>query len=274
MELLQRLDQQVVDREPHRAPPVRVAAEQPRRRTRPARSRSRGRWPPRSRRTGSSACAPRQRADAVGREELVLVEHPGQDPPQPVGARRCDSSRRWPVAGHVERRRCCAHRSGRFLRGTTRIRAAEVGQALEHVRARCVSTANSGISPTDRADPQRRSCSAVDRQHVVEEAVLLVPQRHAVVADVVRGVGDGAGSARRTWWPRPRRPGRARPARAAIASMLRQYIAIQLVASDCSRRAPPGSGAERSNTPMLSRPRKPPSNTLLPVGVLAVDPPA
>src|SRR5215470_15452414 len=49
-----------------------------------------------------------------------------------------------------------------------------------------------------------------------------------------------------------------------MASMFRQYMAIQEVPSDCSRWPPPGSGAERSNTPMLSSPRKPPWNTFLP----------
>src|SRR6476646_865622 len=46
--------------------------------------------------------------------------------------------------------------------------------------------------------------------------------------------------------------------------MLRQYIAIHDVASDCSSVCPLGSGRDRSNKPMLSRPRKPPSNRLLP----------
>ncbi len=50
----------------------------------------------------------------------------------------------------------------------------------------------------------------------------------------------------------------------AIASMFSEYMPIQLVPSDCSSRPPFGSGALRSKTPMLSRPRKPPSNTLLP----------
>ena len=45
-------------------------------------------------------------------------------------------------------------------------------------------------------------------------------------------------------------------------------IAIQAVPSACSSRPPVGSAALRSNTPMLSRPRKPPSNTLCPVGSL------
>ena len=40
--------------------------------------------------------------------------------------------------------------------------------------------------------------------------------------------------------------------------------AIQAVPSACSRWPPVGSGALRSKTPMLSRPRKPPSKTFLP----------
>ena len=39
---------------------------------------------------------------------------------------------------------------------------------------------------------------------------------------------------------------------------------IQLVASDCSMWPPVGSGALRSKTPMLSRPRNPPWKTFLP----------
>src|SRR6266850_5894771 len=47
-----------------------------------------------------------------------------------------------------------------------------------------------------------------------------------------------------------------------MASISLQKNAIQAVASDCSTRSPPGSFAERSNTPMLSRPRKPPENSV------------
>ena len=49
-----------------------------------------------------------------------------------------------------------------------------------------------------------------------------------------------------------------------MASMFRQYMPIQEVPSDCSMCPPVGSGAERSKTPMLSRPRKPPSKTFMP----------
>src|SRR2546428_724959 len=45
--------------------------------------------------------------------------------------------------------------------------------------------------------------------------------------------------------------------------MFWQYIAIHAVASDCSS-TPPTGRDERSNGPMLSSPRKPPSKTLLP----------
>ena len=53
----------------------------------------------------------------------------------------------------------------------------------------------------------------------------------------------------------------------------RQYIAIQLVPSAWLMKPPVGSGALRSNTPMLSSPRKPPWKMLRPCGVLAVHPP-
>src|SRR5574340_1195690 len=50
----------------------------------------------------------------------------------------------------------------------------------------------------------------------------------------------------------------------ASSSMFWLNSAIQAVPSACSRWPPVGSGALRSNTPMLSRPRKPPSKTFLP----------
>src|SRR5690348_13004566 len=51
---------------------------------------------------------------------------------------------------------------------------------------------------------------------------------------------------------------------AEMRSRARQKNAIQLVASDCSSRYPGGGGAERSKNPILSIPRKPPSNKLDP----------
>ena len=53
-----------------------------------------------------------------------------------------------------------------------------------------------------------------------------------------------------------------------------QNSAIQLVPSLCSSWPPSGSGLSRSNTPMLSMPKKPPPNTSRPLAVLAIDPEA
>ena len=93
------------------------------------------------------------------------------------------------------------------------------------------------------------------------------------LADVGHRLGDVAGSARRTWWRCPRRPGCAVASSSAMRIRFRQYIAIQLVPSDCSRWPPVGSGALRSKTPMLSRPEEAALEDVAAVGVLAVDPP-
>src|SRR3954453_8703979 len=50
----------------------------------------------------------------------------------------------------------------------------------------------------------------------------------------------------------------------AISSMFCQNSPIHAVPSACSRWPPVGSGDERSKTPMLSSPRKPPSNRFFP----------
>ena len=50
----------------------------------------------------------------------------------------------------------------------------------------------------------------------------------------------------------------------AMLSISEQYIAIQAVPSACSRATPAGSGMDRSKTPMLSSPRKPPEKSWVP----------
>ena len=80
-------------------------------------------------------------------------------------------------------------------------------------------------------------------------------------------------SARRTSARSPRTIGSCSARASASSSMFWLNSAIHAVPSACSRRPPVGSAALRSNTPMLSRPRKPPSKTFLPARVLAVDPP-
>ncbi len=54
----------------------------------------------------------------------------------------------------------------------------------------------------------------------------------------------------------------------ASSSMFWLKNAIQAVPSDCSSVPPDGMPWLRSNTPMLSRPRKPPWKTLRPLGSL------
>jgi hypothetical protein len=81
VKLLEGFDQQVVRREPHRAAPVRVAAEQPV-----------GRFPGlvvdevvlavELKHEGMILVRARERADTVRREELTLVEHGGEDAAQ------------------------------------------------------------------------------------------------------------------------------------------------------------------------------------------------
>ena len=62
--------------------------------------------------------------------------------------------------------------------------------------------------------------------------------------------------------------GSCRESSSAICSIAWQYRPIQAVPSACSSVPPPGRGAERSNTPMLSSPRKPPWNRLRSSGSL------
>ena len=104
---------------------------------------------------------------------------------------------------------------------------------------------------------------AVGVQHVVVEAVLLVPQALArciagdqreVLEELRREVLVGAIVLGQ------------RSAR--CSSRFRQYMAIQAVPSDCSSTPCDGERRERSNGPMLSRPRNPPSKTLLPAASL------
>ena len=101
-------------------------------------------------------------------------------------------------------------------------------------------------------------------QLVVVELVLLVPQADAGLGRCWSSPRRCAGSARRTWSRCPRRRGCARASSSAIRIRFRQYIAIQAVPSAWLMKPPVGSGALRSNTPMLSSPRKPPWKMLRP----------
>ena len=201
-----------------------------------------------------------------GAEELVLVEHDREDPPQ---LRLVDQREQPPPVG---------------------VRARAGGRATGTASAKCStnSSARSTSAGLARRAPRRRTpsprtaaaarrasapCSGIvvavgHPHHVVEEAVLLVPQRRVGARRVQRD-RDPARSARRTSARCRRRPGRRA---AELDRDLQHPLAVQRhprravgLARACRR---PGSGAERSKMPMLSSPRKPPWKRLRPSGSL------
>ena len=163
----------------------------------------------------------------------------------------------------MPRHRGCETRSaycGLLLRNHSH-RGANVRHALERDSGADV-VAHIGSRPTiDRtAQGMRRRPSGP--QHVVVEAVLLVPQ--PAVVHRRRDVGEVLEELRGQVGVRLS----CAASRIAISRRLRQNSAIHDVPSDCSSMPPSGSWADRSIGPMLSSPRKPPSNTLLPLASL------
>ncbi len=180
---LERLDEQVVQREPHRPAPVRVAAEEARvglarQRSGPGAARLRGAgW--RGGRGGTSRASARRTGDRNSRSSSTY---------------RSTRSRRSRVG--MARSRCssfssgCMHamvraRSGLFSRNHSS-RARKSGSD-----ARCSassdSTANSGMSPTIERTRSGTTCPSTQRL-VVVEAVLLVPEPGP--AELVHRRGD------------------------------------------------------------------------------------
>ena len=126
------------------------------------------------------------RADAVGAQELVLVEHLGEDPAQPL---RVDQGEDAPL-GHAE---------------VTRARGVDGLQELGHLAQACLKRGRGprdalalplldhrrgaqGQEPHHRAHLEPRGAAVGEPQEVVVEAVLLVP--HAVLPGLVHGRGD------------------------------------------------------------------------------------
>ena len=112
----------------------------------------------------------------------IRDEHPAQ----PVGV----DDRQQPalaLAGHVQLEDVAAQVGAVLLEPPHA--GAEVGQAVEDLGLERLHR-EQGDEADDRPDADGR-LHAVEGQHVVEEPVVLVPQRHPVVADVVHGVGDG-----------------------------------------------------------------------------------
>ena len=110
-------------------------------------------------------------------------------------------------------------------------------------------------------------------QHVVEEAVVLVPERDALAAEVVGGVRDVEEVLEELRRHVLVATGCCCASSSAIASMFRQYIAIQLVASDCARRPPSGSGRGAVEEADVVEAEEAALEDVQPVGVLAVHPP-
>ena len=166
------------------------------------------------------------------RQELVLVQHPSQNEAQLVGI---DHREQPPLAlSRRDHRRHVVRQVGAVFDEPVH---APLGsrQLIDAAVGSSVSTANSGISPTIERTFSGTCMPSGSMDDVVVEAVLFVPhalRRHRPGVD---GVGRCRGSARRTCWRRPRRPGPRAPAPARWPSMFRQYIAIQPVPSACSR---------------------------------------
>src|SRR5437773_4172519 len=184
VELLQRLDEQVVHREPERAAPVGVAAEE--------RGRGLGGLVAHAmlhaihgQHVGMRAVVARQRADAVRRQELVAIEHVAQharelrsidDREQPADAAAGDGLR---VEVGAELRPIVDEP----LQATH-----EARQPIDDVRLERLHREERN-EPDHRADLQLADF-AVGVQHVIVEAIRLVPQREALAAEVVHGPGD------------------------------------------------------------------------------------
>ena len=264
VELLQRLDQQVVDREPDRAAPVGVAAEQPGVATRPARSRTRDCLPSTSKHVRVSLV---DRATARGRRTArgTRSRRACARARASAGRRRSDAR-----AGGARRRRLAASATTSSPEVRAVLEEPLAAAAGSRAAARAAPARASRPRTAGSGRPSSGPCSgiALRRPAGAARRRRTRPPRPTAPCrrrrDVVHRVRRCRGSARRTWWRCPRRPGCRAPARARCASRFRQYIAIQLVPSACSRWPPVGSGALRSKTPMLSSPRKPPWKTLLP----------
>ncbi len=186
-----------------------------------------------SKHVGLRLVVPGQRAHAVIRQELGLVEH----------ARAAGAScggRAAATAGGVRPRPAPASatpswaRSGRCLRNQAS-RLAKLRQSLSSDRVLDHLDGEQRDQPDHRTHPQRYAVPARQVQDVVEELVLLVPQPDARRRRYWSWPRRCRGSARRTWWRYPRRHGCAAASSRAMRIRLSAYIAIQAVPSDWSR---------------------------------------
>ena len=204
-------------------------------------------------RDGSLGMGLRQRADAVRRQELGRVEHPGQDPSKlPFVEDRQQAStlftrlvRRRQVGEEVR----LAFEQRADACPVCRISLDEMPRDHRHGTER--------EQPDHGADLEPRRAAVREAEDVVEEPVVLVPQLVLAVADPVHRGRDREEVLREL----DGHLGVERIPRGQLEGHLEHVQAVERH----PRRAvglfevpPSGSGALRSNNPMLSRPRNPP----------------
>ena len=142
------------------------------------------------------------------------------------------------------------------------MRFAKPGQLRRSTSSSSTRTANSGIEPDDRADAQRHRRAVVDAR--AGRSRSRPPRPTARCRRACSSHRRWRRSARRTSTRCPRTPDRRSPARAPSRASWRSRTPstpCRRPARGAARRA---AACERSNTPMLSSPRKPPANRLLP----------
>ena len=128
----------------------------------------------------------RQRADAIGAQELVLVEHPGQDPAQPVLVHKTQdpalSDAKMAGPGRVNGVEQVRHSPQPFHKGPHQIRNPFPLRRLDD------GDGADGEQPDHGAHLQPRRTTVGKPKHVVVEPILLVP--HAVRAGPVHSAAD------------------------------------------------------------------------------------
>ena len=173
VELLQRLDDQVVQRQPHRPAPVRVAAEQTRCATRPARSR-----PHRARAVHAQANTDARRASATtsaGRTARETRSRRACGAEWRASAARSRSANRRRSASPVRMTDAASPTRSARLRRNHSSRARKSGQLLEQLRIHRLDGEQRNQSD-HRAHANVRPCCRREAEQVVVELVVVVPQ--------------------------------------------------------------------------------------------------
>ena len=257
---------QVVDREPDRPAPVRVAAEQAAASTRPARSRR-----------GTSCRRARARTDArvVRATARAARAATGTRPRRASAAARAaaapaptiENSRRSPC------RRVARADDARRIRGRLLEEPVAAGRRTSGSRSSVAgpssSTAQQRDQPDHRSHPQRHLPPV---RQVQRRRSRSRPPRPTGPASFIGG-GDESEVLEELRREVLVGAGRARPAPARSPACSRQYIAIQAVPSRCSRCAADGQRRRPIERADVVQPEEAALEHVVALGVLAVHPP-